>query len=195
MSNPLRVNSVFLSIQGEGYNVGMAAVFVRFAGCNLSCSWCDEAHLGFTEMTDETLLELVRNVSKGVLNVVVTGGEPFMQDIYPFVQKLKKAGYYICVETNGTFEIKHEAMFDWITISPKGKQRQTYGNEIKVVYEGQDLAQYNPRMKNFFKHYLQPVSTKDPVKNQENMLATVKAVIDHPDWRLSVQTHKLIGVK
>jgi len=182
----LKINEIFYSIQGEGNNVGMSAVFVRLAGCNLECSFCDT---DFSEKHDINIDAIMKQIKKyKCKNVVITGGEPFYQDIYSLLAKLYLDKFYVCVETNGTYEINdnYSRYIDWLTISPKTNWVQKIGNELKVVYQGQDLKQYE---NNFFRyHYLQPCS-------MQNINETVEAVKKNKIWRLSLQTQKMIGVR
>ena len=179
------LHSIFYSIQGEGFHTGMPAVFVRFAGCNLACSWCDTDHsLQFTMTPYE--------VSRFVLqwparNIILTGGEPTVQDITPLVGMLQEAGCWVAIETNGTGALP--LSLNWITTSPKAPGRFKC-DELKVVYEGQDLNQYSVihRIGRPVYQFLQPCS-------MENIDETVQAVKENPTWRLSLQTHKLIGIE
>lgn len=180
----LKVNEIFYSIQGEGANTGIPAVFIRLSGCNLSCDFCDTQHQKYK------MYEVVNILNKVDLfkckNIVITGGEPLLQDIYPLVHILHSADYYICLETNGTIQIKNPHKFDWITVSPKENQIQETGNELKLVYIGQDLKQYEGMGFDYF--FLQPCS-------MSNIKETVQAVLDNPKWRLSLQCQKLINIK
>ncbi|MDD7319312.1 MAG: radical SAM protein [Prevotella sp.] len=141
-----RVNDIFSSLQGEGHNTGCAAVFVRFAGCNLRCSFCDTEFDGYREMTAE---EIVESIAGGTTRfVVLTGGEPSLQVDDALVDALHDAGFWIAMETNGTHLPPRG--IDWLTVSPKipfanlrnAAARATFtevmerADEIKIVFDG-----------------------------------------------------------
>ena len=151
-----RINEIFYSLQGEGYNTGTAAVFVRFSGCNLRCHFCD------TDLKHYT-------------------------------------GKRIAIETNGTNPLPDN--IDWVTLSPKGAYPggDTFPlvidrcDELKVVYTGQPLDGY---LKIQAAHrFLQPCYSTDPELRNANLQATIQAVIADPRWRLSLQTHRLLGIR
>ena len=111
----MRVNDIFYSLQGEGRNTGRAAVFVRFSGCNLRCSFCDTDFSSFREMTSD---EIIKEISQYPARfVVLTGGEPTLQVTAAFVNQLHEAGFEVAIETNGTLPIPEN--IDWVTVSPK----------------------------------------------------------------------------
>lgn len=178
-----KINEIFYSLQGEGYYTGTPAVFVRFSGCNLKCDFCDTRHEQGNLMSDEMI---VTEVSKYPCRMVVlTGGEPGLWIDKGLVDALHHAGKYISVETNGTCVLPSEV--DWVTCSPKlGEDlRLTRIDEVKVVYLGQDVSAYlDLPAKHFF---LQPCSCK----NTAEVVGYIKM---HPQWRLSLQTHKLIDI-
>ena len=140
-----KINEIFYSLQGEGFHTGTPAVFVRFSGCNLKCSFCDTRHEEGILMSDE---EILRAISAFPSNVVIlTGGEPSLWIDQAFIDLLHRAGKYICIETNGTKPLPKG--IDWVTCSPKGTPLQlTHIDEVKVVYTrpngiyriGSDLA-------------------------------------------------------
>lgn len=179
-----KINEIFYSLQGEGYHTGTPAVFVRFSGCNLKCPFCDTHHEEGTRMTDEAILTEVQKYPARM--VILTGGEPSLWIDGAFVELLHRAGKYVCIETNGTRLLPEN--IDWVTCSPKqgGTLKLARMDEVKVVYEGQDLTSYEllPAM-HFF---LQPCSC-------QNIVETVACVLAHPRWRLSLQTHKLIDIQ
>lgn len=178
-----KINEIFYSLQGEGYHTGTPAVFVRFSGCNLKCSFCDTQHEEGMMMTDD---EIIGEVNKyPATTVILTGGEPGLWIDDAFIECLHRAGKYVCIETNGTKPLP--AAIDWVTCSPKSgaevKLRRM--DEVKVVYEGQQLSVYETLPAEHF--FLQPCSCI-------NTAATVACVMQHPRWRLSLQTHKLIHI-
>ena len=179
-----KINEIFYSLQGEGYHTGTPAVFVRFSGCNLICSFCDTQHEEGSLMTDD---ENIAEASKyPAATVILTGGEPSLWIDDALVDRLHEAGKYVCIETNGTRPLP--ASIDWVTCSPKQGARLaiTRMDEVKVVYEGQDISIYERLSAEHF--FLQPCSCY-------NTALTVDCVMRHPKWRLSLQTHKLIDIR
>lgn len=177
-----KINEIFYSLQGEGFHTGTPAVFIRFSGCNLKCSFCDTRHEDGTLMSDEEILQAVSAYPSNV--VILTGGEPSLWIDQAFIDLLHRAGKYICIETNGTNPLPEG--IDWVTCSPKGAPlRLTHIDEIKVVYTGQDLTAYANLEASW--HFLQPCSC-------QNTKEVVEYILHHPLWRLSLQTHKLIDI-
>lgn len=193
-----RINEIFYSLQGEGYHSGTPAVFVRFSGCNLRCFFCDTQHQVGERLS---LQEIVDEVNKYPIAqlVVLTGGEPSLFIDGAFVAELKqKTGKRIAIETNGTRLLPNN--LDWVTFSPKaafvGGDLEpcvlTTCDELKVVYLGQDLAQYDGIQA---KHrFLQPCFVGDLEQRKANMNACVNAVKTHPNWRLSLQIHRVLEI-
>ena len=189
---------IFHSVQGEGYHAGIPHVFVRFGNCNLRCSWCDTDFLTYEDMALDDIVDQV--LSYECSRVIFTGGEPALQDLAPLGRVLKAAGCSLSIETNGTVEV--DPIIDWICVSPKDqmypdvKIRQTEGDELKVVYVGQDLAMYDALKSGFNHLFLQPcyIDT-DTVEANGRAFAAVEALVKQaPGWRLSLQTHKWMGV-
>ena len=194
-----KVNEIFHSLQGEGYNTGTASVFIRLSGCNLHCAFCDTRHEEGTMMSLPEIVEQVMRYPKAPL-IVLTGGEPSLWIDEDFVTGLKQmTGKRIAIETNGTRPLPHG--IDWVTLSPKtgiGVSGDlpvvlTHCDELKVVYLGQDLSQYDNITADH--RYLQPCWVSNESDRKRNMLATVQAVLDHPDWRLSLQTHRILNIR
>ncbi len=226
-----KINEVFYTLQGEGAHSGIPAVFVRFSGCNLRCPWCDTEFSDFTEMSaDEIVREAlsiydIPNERRKML--VLTGGEPSLQVDTPLIDALHAAGFYICIETNGTRPLPDG--IDWITCSPKmvyqsegrsisetvyqrsglSAKRSSLAlkrvNEVKVVFTGT----YDPeiwRSQLEAEHWLlQPLRyTGEWLLNNcdafeddrnDNLDDTVRYILSHPFWRLSVQLHKIVGLR
>ena len=194
-----RVNNIFYSLQGEGRNTGRAAVFIRFAGCNLRCSFCDTEFESYREMTEEDILAVIRDYPSHF--VVLTGGEPTLQVDEAFVDFLHQHGYEVAMESNGT----HPAPMnlDWLTVSPKesGQWKVDGGkrvpDEIKVVFDehtAENLSSLHTLHPSPLL-YLQPCDTGDPERNKAITQACVEYIKQHPQWRLSLQTHKLIDIE
>ena len=195
----MKVNEIFYSLQGEGYNSGTPAVFVRLNGCNLHCPFCDTKHDSGVEMTEE---EIVAEVSIHPARlVVVTGGEPALQLTSTLVDALHSIGKRVAVETNGTCLLPDNV--DWITLSPKevfigleAKVKINRFNEIKVIYDGiHDPENQIANLQSTTNRFLQPCDTGDPVKNKKITEATVEYIKAHPQWRLSLQIHKVLEIR
>ena len=205
------VKEIFLTLQGEGGQAGRPAVFCRFAGCNLwnglerdrataVCTFCDTDFVGMDGEgggrfeTPEALASAVeaawRGGEAGRL-VVCTGGEPLLQLDAPLIAALHERGFELAVETNGT--IAAPAGIDWICVSPKADAplAQTRGQELKLVYPQvlADPARFEGL--DFERFYLQPM---DGPERDANTQAAVAYCLSHPLWRLSVQTHKYLGL-
>lgn len=192
------VNEIFYSLQGEGFNCGTPSVFIRLSGCNLRCAFCDTDHQNHIMMSAPNIVEEVMRYPGAPL-IVLTGGEPALHIDDALIKALKLTGKTIAIETNGTLPLPDG--IDWVTLSPKtsfpGGTTQpcviTTCDELKVVYTGQDLSQYD-RFKT--KHrFLQPCYVDDSEQRLTGLQATVKAVLKNPTWRLSLQTHRTIGIK
>jgi 7-carboxy-7-deazaguanine synthase len=199
------VKEIFLTLQGEGARTGRRAVFVRFTGCNLwsgrekdrakaICTFCDTDFVGGTRYTLEQLVAEVSELWDSVPGpyVVLTGGEPMLQVDAQLVAALKAAGFEVAIETNGTLPV--EPMIDWICVSPKAGTQivQRSGQELKLVYpqpgaEPEQFAGWS--FDNFF---LQPM---DGDALDANTAAAVERCIADGRWRLSVQTHKVLGIR
>lgn len=202
---------IYLTIQGEGFWTGRTAVFCRFSGCNLwsgldkdranaICKFCDTYFVGTNFVGGgkyKTSVELVEKINDiwGVGQkdrfVVLTGGEPLLQVDEPLIDELHRHGYMVAVETNGT--IKCLDSIDWVTVSPKeGSQLvQMSGDELKLAYpqDGNDPSKYDSL--DFKHHYIQPIWGKDLSENVRN---SIDYCLDRRKWKLSLQTHKYIGM-
>ncbi len=181
-----RINEIFESLQGEGFHTGTPAVFVRFSGCNLACPFCDTDHRAFTTMTDEQIAAVVAQFKPEL--VVLTGGEPGLQVSERLVDLLHTEGRKVAIETNGTCPLP--ANIDWVTVSPKEGSAPvlTAANEVKVVFQADiDVEKWHNAIKTDH-YFLQPCSCK----NTSEMVAYIMA---HPHWRLSLQTHKYLGIR
>ena len=193
-----KINEIFHSLQGEGFHTGTHVVFVRFSGCNLHCAFCDTQHQSGEMMTAQAIINKVNNYPNAPL-IVLTGGEPSLFIDESFVEELKqKTGKRIAIETNGTRALPNN--LDWVTFSPKTgfdggdaapcvlKQC----DELKVVYLGQDLKQYDGITATY--RFLQPCFSENEMQRQANMKACVDAVLNNPGWRLSLQTHRILNI-
>lgn len=189
----MRVNEIFYSLQGEGAHTGTPAVFLRLSGCNLKCPFCDTDYLEFVEMSEK---EIVDEVSAyPARTVVITGGEPTLQLTASLTDRLHWAGFTIHLETNGTRRLREGVEIDWVTCSPKdgGKVVIQHIDELKVVFQNQDMSQYDDLKAKEYR--LQPLDSGNKQKNAENLKQTIDYVLANPKWKLSLQTHKIIGCK
>ena len=205
-----RVHEIFYTLQGEGAHSGIPAVFVRFSGCNLRCPWCDTEFEGYTEMSaDDIIAEMldlydIPNIRRKMC--VLTGGEPALQADTTLIDALHAAGFYVCIETNGTRALPNGV--DWITCSPKEgtKLALKQVDEVKVVFTGTyDPEVWRTQLK--AEHWmLQPLrytgewlmtSGIDEWEDDanDNLDETVRYILAHPFWRLSVQLHKIVGLR
>lgn len=184
-----RINEIFYSLQGEGRNTGRAAIFVRFSGCNLKCSFCDTEFDSYREMTVDEILAAISSYPAHF--VVLTGGEPTLQVDEAFIDALHQHGYEVAMESNGTRPAP--ANLDWLTVSPKGNPQQRYCSELKVVFtDAEQVDDYGVEAEYY---YLQPCDTGNRERNADIMKRCIAYIEQHPKWRLSLQTHKLIGIQ
>ena len=206
------VKEIYYTLQGEGAQTGRAAVFLRFAGCNLwtglerdrakaTCQFCDTDFVG----TDgpgggvfKTAEELAHAVeakwpkdARGKCYVVCTGGEPLLQLDVPVIDALHRLGFEIGVETNGTQQAPPG--LDWICVSPKANAELVLkrGNELKLIYPQEGVAPERYADLSFDNFFLQPM---DSPQRDANTRAATEYCLAHPQWRLSLQTHKLLGI-
>jgi len=205
------VKEIYLTLQGEGFHTGKHAVFCRFTGCNLwtglekdrnkaICTFCDTDFVGTdglngakylsAELLAEKIDELWQKDLKDKL-VVFTGGEPLLQLNKKLIDLLHSKKFKVAVETNGT--IIPPENIDWICVSPKkgAKFKLKHGNELKLVYPQDDFSPELFETFDFDHFFLQPMDGKNL---QRNILQSVSYCIENPLWRLSLQTHKIMGI-
>jgi len=206
------VKEIYLTVQGEGGQAGRAAVFLRFAGCNLwsgreqdrataVCTFCDTDFVGVDGPgggkfeTPDALADAVDAQWRGAPGqprlVVCTGGEPMLQLDAPVIEALHAKGFEIAVESNGTLPAPQG--LDWICVSPKADAplAQVSGQELKLVFPQAGVDPERFEGLDFERFYLQPMDGPDQAANTE---AAIAYCLKRPRWRLSVQTHKYIGV-
>jgi 7-carboxy-7-deazaguanine synthase len=207
------VKEIFYTLQGEGAQTGRAAVFCRFAGCNLwsgrevdrtsaICQFCDTdfvdtngpggGKFASAEVLADAVAEKWPSATRGGKPYVVcTGGEPLLQLDTPLIDALHAREFEIAVETNGT--VAAPAGIDWICVSPKAGAplKQTTGDELKLVYPQFDAQPERFESLNFRHFFLQPMD--GPVR-EANTKLTLRYCLAHPRWRISLQTHKLLGI-
>lgn len=205
------VKEMFKTLQGEGGQAGRAAVFCRFAGCNLwsgreedraeaACTFCDTDFVGvdgegggkFAAAEDlARRLAEVWGEGRGGRCVVFTGGEPLLQLDSALIDAAHAQGFFIAVESNGT--VAPPPGIDWLCVSPKAGAplRTTYGQELKLVFPQPGLTPEEFEALEFERLFLQPMDGPDRERNTQQAIAFCLA---HPRWRLSLQTHKMIGI-
>lgn len=206
------VKEIYYTLQGEGAQTGRPAVFLRFAGCNLwtglekdrgtaVCRFCDTDFVGTNgpnggKFSDAASLAAAvkaqwPNTAQGKPYVVCTGGEPLLQLDEKAIAALKQQGFEIGIETNGT--LSPPAGIDWICVSPKtgAPQILTHGDELKLVYPQEGISPEKLGDQDFTYFFLQPM---DDEKRAANTEAATAYCLAHPQWRLSIQTHKLLGI-
>jgi len=193
------VVETFYSIQGEGYNIGKAAYFIRVGGCDVCCTWCDEKKSWDERLYPQiSMVDLYEEVvQSGTSIVVFTGGEPFKYDLSILTQSFQSAGIETMAETSGTEKITGK--WDWIVLSPKQQKQPleenySIANELKVVIQKQDdlfwAKKCALKTNQSIPKYLQPEWSC-----YEKILPHIIHFIkEHPDWRLSVQTHKFLKI-
>lgn len=204
------IKEIYYTIQGEGYHTGRPAIFCRFSGCNLwsglekdrptaICKFCDTDFWGTDGENGgkygvEELVQLFQSLLPPgqVPFVVFTGGEPALQLDQELVDALHAIDAYITIETNGTLALPQG--IDWITVSPKANAELaiTKGHELKLVFPQVENTPEQFAALDFQHFYLQP---KEDEKQEENTLATIRYCKEHDPWKLSLQTHKILGIK
>ncbi|ASK87518.1 7-carboxy-7-deazaguanine synthase [Sphingorhabdus sp. SMR4y] len=209
------VKERFLTLQGEGVHAGRRAVFVRFAGCNLwtglerdrtsaICQFCDTDFVGMDgdgggrfDSAAALAAAVADTWGKGRDSrfVVLTGGEPMLQVDEALIDALHREDFFIAIESNGTLPVPRS--IDWICISPKAQSEtvQRSGDELKLVWPQQDSDWQDMQGWDFANLLLQPKDAiSDPAASQANLEQAITFVQAHPKWRLSLQTHKILGL-
>lgn len=195
----MKINEIFYSLQGEGYWTGTPAVFVRFSGCNLKCAFCDTDHQNGRHYTTEEIISEIQKYP--ARHIIFTGGEPTIQLPHDLVERLHTLGKFLHIETNGSIRLSDdiENNIDWITVSPKDAPIKIQRiDELKALYhgEGQDMAALDSiRTANPDCRYLQPCDVNNPQENNRILSETIEYIKQNPRWRLSLQTHKIIGIR
>ena len=205
------VKEIYFTMQGEGFHTGKHAVFCRFSGCNLwsglekdrknaICNFCDTDFVGTDGVNGSKYInadKLSNQIEKvwgnfnGEKFIVFTGGEPLLQLDKKLIDTLHNKGFKIAIETNGT--LLPPENIDWICVSPKkgAKFNLKFGNELKLVYPQKEFDPKQFKDLRFDHFFLQPM---DGDSLQKNILQCVSYCIENPLWRLSLQTHKIMGI-
>jgi organic radical activating enzyme len=201
----MKVNEIFYSLQGEGVYTGTAAVFLRLSGCNMKCWFCDtKGHEQGTEMTEEEIAERVSQYP--ARHIVITGGEPTMQLNVRLTRLLHEKGFFIQIETNGALPLKDGTEVDWITCSPKGNEIKIQRiDELKLLFIKEYLEKYKEVKAS--QRCLQPLDEggqevqtlasqagSSRFASSRGVQEVISYIKEHPQWRLSLQTHKLINI-
>ena len=205
------VKEIFYSIQGEGFHTGRPSIFCRFSGCNLwnglerdreiaKCNFCDTDFVGTNGVggnkflnEDDLAKEIISywpNSSKPF--VILTGGEPMLQVDKKLIHALKSYKCHLAIETNGTIKVPNE--IDWICVSPKAGNSlvQVYGDELKLVYPQKNITPEEYENYSFKNFSLQPMDGELKLHNTNLAIEYCK---NNPNWKISLQTHKIIGVR
>jgi len=207
-----KVKEIYYTLQGEGFHQGRAAVFCRFAGCNLwsgiekdrenaICKFCDTDFLGMDgenggsynkEDLYKKIKSLVPKQSDQHIFLVMTGGEPALQVDDELVTYLKSNGVEIAIETNGTLPLPQG--IDWITVSPKANTKLiiTKGNELKLVFPQEENNPTQFESFDFTHFYLQPLDNDHRLENHD---LCIQYILSNPQWKLSIQSHKILGIR
>jgi len=207
-----KVKEIYKSIQGEGFHTGRVAILCRFAGCNLwsgneknrllaKCNFYDTDFVGTNGINGGSYqdakvlsnqIESIWGEDKRGRFVILTGGEQMLQVVNPLVNALHDKGFFIAIETNGTIRITQP--IDWICVSPKvgAELVQKEGSELKLIYPQENIDPFIYETLNFDYFYLQPM---DNSKLEHNMKISVEYCENNTLWRLSLQTHKFLGIK
>ena len=204
-----RLHSIFSSLQGEGRNVGRPATFVRFASCNLKCAWCDTHK---TEHLVASVTDVLKAVEKrGNRSVIITGGEPTIQrGLSELVRALKGVGCWVALETNGVHAPHHPELFDYISVSPKSEYASRYmdakmlhtANEVRIVAVTDEIAPFCRNMRERITatdYYISPLEKDGKIHYRRalNLLVKVNKLSPNltPPWSLSIQMHKVLGIR
>lgn len=187
----MKVNEIFYSLQGEGARAGEPSIFIRLAECNLTCNFCDTEFNSYKEMSlEEIKTECLKYPSKWI---IWTGGEPSLQLTHEIVEYFKE--WKQAIETNGTNKVPEN--LDWVCVSPKVaehvlKRNFTKVNELKyILHTGKQIPKPVIESDNY---YLSPMSDGDKI-NKENLNHCIKLCLENPVWKLTLQSHKIWGVK
>ena len=207
-----RMREIFSTVQGEGRNTGLPATFIRFAGCNLSCPWCDTHRHTKELLSLPEIMAAVRKYKNRA--VIITGGEPTtVVGLGDVLSKLKEEGYWLALETNGLKAIPEIEMFDYVAVSPKYFYRSKYvgdsilqkANEVRIVAESSGMEDFCRKMRERIAatdYYISPLDENGKMHYRRafnlmqklNSAPSMKVAL-WPPWAISIQTHKVLGVK
>jgi 7-carboxy-7-deazaguanine synthase len=198
-SEEYAIVELFHSVQGEGFWSGYNAFFIRLAGCDVHCPWCDQKETWSTKnyplFTPQKLLEKLSEIK--TQHIIITGGEPLLHDLNKLTQTLKESNHKLHLETSGAYALTGE--FDWITLSPKSYKVPhpsiyNHVSELKVVIDNEDdiiwAESQAQKISSDIPKYLQPQWDN---KNSQDLV--FEYILNNPQWLLSLQTHKYLGVQ
>lgn len=189
-----QLNDIFYSLQGEGLYSGTPAIFVRLSGCNQACLFCDTDHSLSFILTEDDISNKCQNLNTDCRIIVLTGGEPTIQNLLPLVEELQNNNYTVHLETNGTLQWPSD--IDFVTLSPKTitvpSYRYKIASQLKILFRSDDTTLIDFYREKHSLIYIQPI---DGLHREKNTKAAIEYCLKHPEIRLSLQTHKLIGVK
>jgi 7-carboxy-7-deazaguanine synthase len=200
VADKILIRETFFSLQGEGHFTGKAAFFIRFAGCDIGCTWCDTKDAWSAEnSTLFTVDDIINKCNeKSIDYVVITGGEPFIHNLDTLTRALNKIGKFVHIETCGAYSFGN-AVFDWLSISPKKiitpkPENYKYATELKVVIQDFSDIEFAEKEKNKVSEscllYLQPQWEKaDAV-----LPMIIEYILAHQEWQLSLQAHKYLNI-
>lgn len=194
---------IFESLQGEGFNTGMPAIFIRLGKCNLACPWCDTNYEEYEKWTVDAILRQVQSYQ--AKQVIITGGEPTMYaNLNILLDALKAQGYWLAIETNGLKSVPSQ--IDYIATSPKRMYQEKYlrecipfANEVRIVVDG-DILNFCEQIESQIQaehYYLSPCEQDGKMNLLETItqLGQLNLRANKPKWQLSLQTHKIIGIE
>lgn len=209
MSGCHRLHAIFSSLQGEGRNVGRPCTFIRYSTCNLSCKWCDTHKNEKLVLTTEEVVAKVMEL--GNRSVIITGGEPTIQPgLDELVLALRTAKCWVALETNGLIAPRHPELFDYIAVSPKYDFAVRYldasmlhkANEVRIVAVTDEIASFCRMMRQRIEatdYYISPLDKDDRIHYRRAFQLLKKVNLLDPDlmppWSLSIQVHKVLGIR
>ena len=191
----LKVNEIFYSLQGEGGRQGEASIFIRLSGCNLNCEFCDTDFETGEVMNLGEIMEAIQPYP--CRWIIWTGGEPTLQLTDEILSFFRQEGYLQAIESNGSCKLS--GLLDYTVISPKGnpasaKKINPEADEIRLPIQQGDPIPEIETLPDAEYYFLSPVFSTDEKTTQANIAYCVEYILQHPEWRLSLQIHKLIGI-
>lgn len=202
------INQIFYSLQGEGQWTGTPMLFIRLSGCNLHCPFCDTPDQITDSLTQWQILDKLVNLNENTKRVLITGGEPTIHDLFGLVETLRDSGYTIHLETNGsqTEFAWQSKLFDWVSLSPKTAQLSEVAlylaDEVKFLVGIDNWREKIQTFMNRYRFFLEPEPllylmplADGQLINNSNVQDAIDYCLTHPEFSLTLQTHKIIGVK
>ena len=192
----LKVKELFYSLQGEGGRQGAASIFIRLSGCNLKCDFCDT---DFSGGEDKSLEQILLEIKQFPCRWIIwTGGEPTLQLTDECLLFFKQAGYFQAIESNGANPLSK--LLDYTVVSPKSqtdyaRKINPQVNEIRLPVKANDRIPSIESLPEAGYYFLSPVFTENQTETNSNIDYCVEKIKQHPEWRLSLQIHKLIGIE